>query len=349
MGFDQRETDAVMRVLKSGKLSGYQGNWTEQFYGGVEVRSLEKEWASFFNVRNAISCNSATSGLWLACASIGLSAGDEVLCSPYTMTCSASIPLLFGAKPVFVDIEPDYFCMNPDDIEHKITDKTKAIIAVSIFGLPCDFDRINAIAKKHNLVVIEDAAQSIGAKYKGKYSGTLTDIGVFSLNRHKIINCGEGSVITTDNDDLAFKIRLLLNHSEAVCNDMERQGVDIPNDCIGLVGMNLRMTELSAAITREQLKKLDEILVKYREDAKYFPVKVRPECEHSFYRYAWTGLIPEWMESVHDKCEFNYKRGYIKPIFQMPLFKQLGYDKNQCTVVQEVEKNICLAWHKVSP
>jgi dTDP-4-amino-4,6-dideoxygalactose transaminase len=238
---------------------------------------------------------------------------------------------------------------------HKITDKTKAIIAVSIFGQPCDFDRINAIAKKYNLVVIEDAAQSIGATYKGKYSGTLSDMGVFSLNRHKHINCGEGSIICTDNDDLAFKLRLLLNHSEAVCNDMERKGENIPDGCVGLVGMNLRGTELSAAIAREQLKKLDGILEKYREDAKYFPVKVRENCVHSYYRYAfYEGTItPEMQE------KFNYKGGYITPIYKMPLFRHLGYGdvlkKNcidtyepLCPVCEEVNDNIVLAWQKVS-
>jgi perosamine synthetase len=344
MGFDNKELEAITRVMQRGQLSGYQGNWTEQFKGGIEVVNLEADWASFFNVRNAIFCNSATSGLWLACASIGLKAGDEVLVSPFTMTCSASIPLLFGAKPVFVDIESSYFCMNPDDIEHKITDKTKAIIAVSIFGQPCDFDRINAIAKKYNLVVIEDAAQSIGATYKGKYSGTLSDIGVFSLNRHKIINCGEAGVITTDNDDLAFKLKLLLNHSEAVCNDMERKGVNIPDGCVGLVGMNLRGTELSAAIAREQLKKLDGILEKYRDDAKYFPVKVRENCEHSYYRYAWIG---DWKEHSCDKWElFNAKYGYIEPLHKIPLFKSLGYKQNDLPIVQEVNKTISLAWQR---
>lgn len=347
MSFGKEELDAATRVMQSNSLSGYQGNWSEQFKGGKEVVNLEAEWASFFNARNAIFCNSATSGLWLACASIGLKSGDEVLCSPFTMTCSASIPLLFGAKPVFIDIEPDYFCMNPDDIEHKITSKTKAIIAVSLFGQPCDFYRINEIAKKHNLIVIEDAAQSIGATYKGKYSGTLADVGVFSLNRHKIINCGEGSVICTDNDDLAFKLRLLLNHSESVCNDMERKGVDIPDGCVGLVGMNLRGTELSAAIAREQLKKLDDILSVYRKDAELFPVKVRPDCEHSFYRYAWTyPTTDELIEDANDNGIWIMKRGYITPIFQMPLFRQLGYDQSQCPVVQEVNKNIVLAWRK---
>jgi dTDP-4-amino-4,6-dideoxygalactose transaminase len=139
---------AVERVMKANVLSDYQGNWSDNFYGGTEIKALEKEWAEYFGVKHAIACNSATSGLWMALNSIGLKQGDEVIVSPYTMTCSASLPLLFGAKPVFADIEPDYFCIDPDDIIKKINDKTRAIIAVDIFGQPCNFDRINEIAKR---------------------------------------------------------------------------------------------------------------------------------------------------------------------------------------------------------
>jgi dTDP-4-amino-4,6-dideoxygalactose transaminase len=359
MGFDHKETEAVNRVMTSGVLSNYQGNWSDNFYGGSEVQALEKEWAEYFGVKHAIACNSATSGLWMALNAIGLEGEkegwepDEVIVSPYTMTCSASLPLLFGAKPVFADIEPDYFCIDPDDIERKITPYTKAIIAVDIFGQPCDFDRINEIAERkgkaygHKIYVIEDTAQAPGAKYKGRYAGTLGDIGVYSLNRHKHVHCGEGGICVTNDDDLAFKLRLSVNHSEAVVNDLERQGLLINhpehNELIPMVGMNLRMVELSAAIAREQLKKLDDILKVYREDAKYFPVKVRPECEHSYYRYAWTSgcdAIP---------CKFNDKTGYIKPIYQMPLFKQLGYKQDQCPVCEVVNQNIVLAWHEVAP
>lgn len=347
MGFGIEELQAVERVMKSGILSNYQGNWSENFYGGPEIKALEKEWAEYFGAKHAIACNSATSGIWMALNAIGLKAGDEVIVSPYTMTCSASLPLLFGAKPVFADIEPDYFCIDPDDIIKKINDKTRAIIAVDIFGQPCNYDRINEIAKRYGLYVIEDVAQAPGAKYKGKFAGTLGDIGIFSLNRHKHIHCGEGGIVTTNNEFLAMKLRLSMNHAEAVMNDIEMKKSDIITyRCDTIVGMNLRMTELSAAIAREQLKKLDGLLKLYRKDAEMFPVEIRPECEHSFYRYAWRGDIPEWINSVHDVSEFTAKKGYIKPIFQMPLFRSLGYDKNQCPVVQKVNEEITLACHK---
>jgi len=351
MSFGVEELEAVARVVKSGALSGYQGNFSEQLHGGNEVRALEKEWALYFGVKHAIAMNSATSGLWAACNAIGIKPGDEILVTPYSMTCSASIPLVFGAKPIFVDIEPEYFCMNPAEIESKITDKTKAIIAVSLFGQPCDFDAINSIAKKHGLIVIEDAAQSIGAKYKGRYSGTLTDIGVFSLNRHKHINCGEGGVVTTNDDDIAFALKLSANHAEAVCNDIARQGKShqFNESVFSLVGLNLRMTELQAAVAREQLKKLEGVLQTVREYAEYFPVKVRPGCEHAYYRYAFTEANTPIEMTLYKKMlrnKITYKRHYIKPIYQMPLFKSLGYGQHCCPVCEDVEENIVLAWLK---
>jgi dTDP-4-amino-4,6-dideoxygalactose transaminase len=369
----REEREAVLRVLDSGVLSGFQGNWSEAFYGGPEIRSLEKEWASYFGVKHAITCNSATSGLFLACAAIGLKppttelwegsyrlieseAYDEVICTPWSMTCSASIPLHFGAKPVFADIEPDYYCLDPASVEAAITERTKAIIVVDLFGQPYAVDEINAIAKKHGIMVIEDAAQAIGAKYKGKYAGTLGDIGVFSLNTHKHIQCGEGGVVTTDNDELAFKIRLLCNHAEAVYNDIARQHeLDRFNESIAsLIGMNMRMTELQAAIAREQLKKLEGILQTVREHAKYFPVKVRPGCEHAYYRYAYKGneKTKNYVANYGNQVlGFHYiaKNHYITPLYKMPLFQALGYQDGLCPVCEEVEENIVLAWLKETP
>lgn len=348
----KEEREAVLRVMDKGVLSGFQGNWSEAFYGGPEVRALETEWAKYFNVKHAVTCNSATSGLWLACSAIGLKLGDECIVSCYSMTCSASIPLHFGAKPVFADIEPDYYCLDPKSVEAKIMPNTKAIIVVDLFGQPYDAEWINAIAEEHGLYVIEDAAQAIGAKYKGKYAGTLGDIGVFSLNRHKHIQCGEGGVVVTDNDTLAFKLRLLMNHAEAVTNDilLKNNMTYIPGDnnpdltIPSLVGMNMRMTELQACIAREQLKKLAGILKVIRDHAKNFEVKVRPECEHAYYRYALHN--PNKFAPSEYRELFNWKHHYIIPLYKMPLFKALGYKDNLCPVCEEVDENIVLAWLK---
>jgi dTDP-4-amino-4,6-dideoxygalactose transaminase len=359
----KEEREAVLRVMEKGILSGYRGSWGDWFYGGEEIKALEKEWAEYFHVKHAICCNSATSGLWLACAAIGLKPWvwnskirnfqpeiQEVIVTPYSMTCSASMPLHFGANPVFADIEEDYFCLGPVSVESKITPYTKAIIVVDLFGQPYDADAINAIAQKHNILVIEDAAQACGAKFKGRYAGTLGDIGVYSLNVHKHIQCGEGGIVVTNDDELAFKIRLALNHSEAVINSMvgnlihndENTPLRAFNEAKnGLAGLNLRMTELSAAIAREQLKKLDNILKVYQENAKYFPIKIRPECTSAFYKYTFTEPLKKKLPE-----KFNTKQHYIDPIYKMPLFQTMGYEPGLCPVCEKVEENIVLAWMK---
>lgn len=353
----KEEMQAVQRVMERGILSGFTAN-INGHHGGEEVQALEKEWAEYFGVKHAIAVNSATSGLYCALAATGVDKnngpyGDmpsEVIVTPYSMTCSASLPLLFGAKPVFADIEPDYFCLDPKSVEKRITEDTKAILIVDLFGQPYNADAINAIAKKHGIMVIEDAAQAIGAKYKGKYAGTLGDIGVYSLNFHKHIQCGEGGIVVTDDDVLAEKVRLMRNHAESVINDAYiKDGTEefrYNCDWISMVGMNLRMCELEAAIAREQLKKLPGILEKVRGNFIARAVKIRPECQHAFYRYAWDSRYTSVEKELLDDEDCTSKQGYITPIYQMPLFRSLGYDQRQCPVCEGVQKNIVLAWLK---
>lgn len=339
----EEEEKAVVEVLRSGILSKYLGCWDEDFYGGPRVRKLEEEWAKYFGVKHAIAVNSATSALYCAAGAIGLEAGDEVIVTPYSMCASATAPLIYNATPVFADIEEEYFCLDYDSIEERITEKTKAIIVVNLFGQPYDADRINDIARKHGLKIIEDNAQGPGAKYKGRFAGTLGDIGVFSLNYHKHIHCGEGGIAVTNDDELAERMRLIRNHAEAV---VEAKGYTELNN---MVGFNLRMTEIEAAIATEQLKKLEylvderiknvEYLKKLMEDIPCIKVApVRERCKHVYYMFPLlydeniTGVPRElFVEAVRAELSPTMLRetegvrveyGYVKPLYLQPIFQK---------------------------
>lgn len=264
------------KILQIGNMSLYRG-CLEGLYGGDKVIELEEKVKAKFKVKHAIPCNSATSGIWAALNVLNISKDDEVIVTPYSMTCSASIPLLFHAKPVFCDIEKDFYCLDPIQLEARITSRTKAIIVVDLFGMPFS-EEINKIAAKYNIPIIEDAAQAIGAKRNSKYAGTLGDIGILSFNQHKHINAGEGGMILTNNDNTAERLRYSINHAEAISNDTGKN--------IDLVGMNLRMTEYTALIVSDQFDYLDNILKSYRDHD--FNIKIRENCISSYYKYAFT-------------------------------------------------------------
>ena len=262
----KEEEEATLRVLRSGKLSTYLGTWHDDFFGGTEVQALERAWEKFFNVKHAISVNSATSGLYAAVGAAGIGPGDEVIVSAYTMSASATAALVYGAIPVFADIEEEYYCLDVNSIESKITPRTKAIIVVDIFGQVYDVEAINTLAKKHRLTVIEDAAQAPGAMYKNEYAGTFGDMGIFSLNYHKHIHSGEGGIIVTNDDTLADRLRLIRNHAEAV---LSARGIKDKDELVNMIGFNYRMTEIEAAIAHEQLKKLPSLLEERIKNTDY--------------------------------------------------------------------------------
>lgn len=337
------EKKAVCRVLDSGVLSKFLGCWHEDFYGGSEVRALESEWAAYFGAKHAVCVNSCTSGLYCAIGASGVGPGDEVIVSPYTMSASATAPLIFGAVPVFADIEPDCFCLDPKAVEARITSRTRAIVVVDIFGLPYDAKAINALARKHGLLVIEDTAQAPGAKWGSRYAGTLGHLGVYSLNYHKHIHCGEGGVVVTDDDKLADRVRLIRNHAEAVVEAKAEP------DLTNMIGFNFRMTEVEAAISRCQLRKLEKLLSARQANADTVsrglkeipaitPPVVRKGCTHSYYVQACkfdeevAGVprdrfiaavraeLPPF--ELREKEGVKLSCGYVKPLYLQPLFQK---------------------------
>jgi dTDP-4-amino-4,6-dideoxygalactose transaminase len=265
----EEEKRAVMEVLESGNLSQFLGEWHEDFMGGPRVRAAEAAFAERLGVRHAISVNSATTGLEVALAAAGVEPGDEVIVSPYTMSASAATILMRNAIPVFADVEDVTFGLDPEAVEAAVTPRTKAIMVVHIFGHPARMDGLRAVADRYGLAIVEDAAQSIGATWRGRNTGTLGTAGVLSLNYHKIIHSGEGGFVLTDDDDVALIAQLSRNHGEVVA---EAAGAaDLPN----VLGSNYRMPEMEAAIAFEQLRKLDGLLEQRRAHAARLTERLR--------------------------------------------------------------------------
>lgn len=248
------ELTAVSRVLKSGILSQFVGSDTKDFMGGAEVRQLEDICCEKFGVKHAVSVNSWTSGLICALGALDLEPGDEVIVPTWTMSASATSILHWNAIPVFCDIDPITFNIDVQCAENLIGPKTKAIMAVDIFGLPADWMKLEALCKRYNLKLIFDSAQSPGAMRQGEIAGTRGDIGGYSLNYHKHIHCGEGGLIFTDDAQLHERMCLIRNHAEAVI--AKRPGASLNN----MLGYNFRLGEIEAAIAKVQFTKLDDII-----------------------------------------------------------------------------------------
>ena len=338
----KEERRRVLEVLDSGVLSGFVAKAGDNFLGGKQVKELEALTKAYFRSKYAISVNSATAGLHAAIGACGIGPGDEVIVPPYTMSASATTILMLNAIPVFADIEEDNFCVDPKKIEAAITVKTKAIVVVHLFGHPADMDHIMKLAKEHDLRVIEDCAQAPGAVYKEKLVGTIGDIGVFSLNQHKTITCGEGGFAITDNEELALRMQLIRNHGEVIVEDMKMSGID------NMIGYNYRMTELEAAVSIGQFNKLD-ILNEHRiRLAEYLTARLsrfkglilprkEKRCKHVYFVYPIRfqekviGIARSEFVKALNAEGIPFGAGYVRPIYLEPAYqRKIGYGKKGC-------------------
>jgi perosamine synthetase len=357
----EAEKQAVIEVMDSGELSGFFGSPGPQWLGGEKVQKFERKWADNYGYKHAISVNSWTTGLMTAVGAIGIGPGDEVIVSPYTMSASATAILFYGGIPVFADIDPDTFNITAATIEPHITQRTKAIMVVHIFGQTAEMEAIMLMARKHNLKVIEDGAQSPGVKYKGKPICGFGDVGGFSLNYHKHIHTGEGGMLVTNDDQIALRCQLIRNHGE---NLVDVQPIE---DLTNILGANYRMTELQAAIGIAQLDRLDGYVVHRQRLAAHFgkqlagipglrPAKVADDAEHAYYLYpvkydaSVTGISRKaFVEAVNAELppakvweQFGFIEGYVKPLYLAPLYQKkiaVGHSGFPWSVNADVEYN----------
>ncbi|MEM1666919.1 MAG: DegT/DnrJ/EryC1/StrS family aminotransferase [Nitrososphaerota archaeon] len=237
---DEAEIEEVSKVLRTGMLTTWHGS-------GERVSEFERSFASYIGVEYAIAVNSGTAALHTALAACGIGHGDEVIIPAMTFVATANVVLIQGAKPVFVDVDPETLCMDPEKFQDAITDNTKAVIPVHVYGCPAEMDAIMEIAEDKGLIVIEDAAQAHGALYKGKKIGSIGHMGCFSFFASKNMTTGEGGIITTNDAEYARKCRLFRTHGQE-----EAHMAVIP-------GLNYRMTEFEAAIGLVQLSKLEKL------------------------------------------------------------------------------------------
>jgi dTDP-4-amino-4,6-dideoxygalactose transaminase len=337
----QEEIDAVTRVMRTGVLAQ-----------GPEVFAFEKEFAEFVGVKHAIATSNGSTALLVALMALleqnknkKLSLlqkldqnhnpyyKGEVITTPFTFLASASSIVLAGLKPVFVDIDPNTFCIDTSLIEKAITSRTVAIMPVSLYGNVCDMDRINEIANKYNLAVVEDAAQSHGAKYGERMSGSLGTISCFSFYPTKNMTTGEGGMITTDDDDLAQKCRLIRAHGMSQLYQYD------------YLGFNYRMTSIGAAIGREQLKKLPDWNNKRISNARFYNdnlkgVKTpynRREDTHCYHQYTIKTERRDELKKFLADNGVNAGIYYPAPLYEFDIMK--AYKAN-CPVAEKVSKQV---------
>lgn len=317
----EEEIQLVVDVLKSGFL-------TSRGPSGSMVGKFEEEFARYVGARHAVAANSGTAALHMALLAAGVGPGDEVLIPSFTFVATAEAVVLSGAKPVFVDIEPETYCMDPQLLEKMITDRAKAVIPVDLYGLPADLKPIFEVAHEHGLVVVEDAAQAHGAEYFGRRIGSVSDLTCFSFYASKNMTTGEGGMVTTDVDEYAEKLRLIRSHGER--GDYNSV----------MLGHNYRMTEISAAIGIAQLRKLPKFLEVRRGNAESLTAMIRDlngvkvpfepgGRRHSWYLYTVRLLNAD--SKVRDAVVAGLRRRgvgatvyYPTPIHLMPYYRRFA-------------------------
>jgi len=299
-------------------------NWISS--SGKYLERFEIEFAKFCGSDYGVCCSNGLAALHLACAALGLKKGDEVIVPTFTMAASVNAIIFTGATPVLVDCDKETYCMNLEEVKNKITSKTRAIMPVHIYGHPCDMDAITSLAKKHNLYVIEDAAEAHGAEYNGKKCGSMSDIGCFSFYANKILTTGEGGMCVTNNKELAEKMKKLRNHA-----------FDVPRFIHNEVGFNYRLTNLQAAIGLAQTENAEMLVnarrnvgIRYNKllkDTKGLILPVEKQYAKNVYWMYGVVLDKNIKLSKDEVMQKLKEKGIETRSFFIPMHKQPAYYK----------------------
>jgi perosamine synthetase len=315
----EEEVQAVVKVLRSGMLTSGLGM-------GPAVTEFEKGFCEMAGAKHAVAVNTGTAALHAAVMAVGVKAGDEVILPSFTFVATAEAVALTGAKPVFADIDSKTYNLAPSAVEKALTKKTKAILPVDLYGFSADMKPMREIADKHGLMLVEDAAQAHGTTYEGKPSGAFADAACWSMYASKNIMCGEGGVVTTNNDQIAETLRMIRTHGEKA------------KYASLILGTNYRMSEIQAAIGTVQLQKLPSFLAKRRQNAQHLTKILQKTSKlalpweskdrlHSWYLY--TARLKDGSEEVRNQLVDGLKEKgvgaevyYINPVHLMPFYRE---------------------------
>ena len=316
--FDEREEEALLRALRS----GHWGRLT-----GPEVAAFEEEFASFQECRHGVATPCGTTAIRLALLAAGIQAGDEVIVPPYTFVATLGAVIQCNAVPVFVDIHPDSYCLDPVRVEEAITPRTRMILPVHLGGMPAEMDALVSIAQQHGLTVIEDASHAHGSVYKGRKVGGIGHLGCFSFQASKNLNCGEGGIVVTNDDTLAARVRAESNWGAG--SDGE------------ILGSNFRMTEFQGALLRAQLTRLPEQIQQRDDNGKLLDallaqvpgIRPLPRAELGCDINAYHLYVLRYDEAVWEIPRALFLKamnaegipiapGYATPLYDWPVFAQ---------------------------
>jgi len=347
------ERNQILDVLNSGNISTFVASPGEHFLGGKKIREFEEKFAEKMGSKYAVTFNSASSALHAAVVAVGVQPGEEVIVPPTTFTSTATSSLMHNAIPVFSDVKRDTFCLDSAKLDQVVSSLSKAVIPVHLFGNACDMDEIMAFAKKNNLRVIEDCAQSPGAQYKGKTVGTIGDCGIFSFQESKNLMTGEGGMLITNDEDIAKIAQMVRNHGEMIVPTLQNRTYKSE-----FLGWGYRMTELEAALGIAQLGKLD----KYNDERIKLGTFLHDEInkinglKHTKYDYV---KHVYWVFGFsYDENKIGIPRdvfcdalraegipcsaGYVKPLYLSPLYQERrAFAFKHYSGTAKYEKGIC--------